>query len=224
MVISEYFREAVRDYFFLISNHYPVKQVKKIVGDRYMLSGTERSILYRGVFTKDIAEARKKKRLTSEKLVGQTVHLDGFNVLITMISYLNGNPVFIARDGFVRDASETHGKRISEDLLIKSLDMCCEVLSTIRIIYANFYYDTQLNHNQRLIEHTKKSLIKNKIEGDTGTFDNVDTLLQNIAEGIIVTSDSEIIDRSLVPVFDLPFEIISNSFNKELLDIGKMVV
>ncbi len=49
MKISENFIQAIRDYNDLLNKDYPEKGIKKFVGDRYSLSGMERSVLYRGV-------------------------------------------------------------------------------------------------------------------------------------------------------------------------------
>jgi hypothetical protein len=47
-VADQEFTSACRDYFYLIDKNYPERGSLKIVGDRYRLSGDQRTILYRG--------------------------------------------------------------------------------------------------------------------------------------------------------------------------------
>ncbi len=48
-MFTEKFKDAVRDYRFLLDRSYPQKASIKLVGDRNQLTGQERSLLYRGV-------------------------------------------------------------------------------------------------------------------------------------------------------------------------------
>ena len=49
VMFTETLKDAARDYRFLLNRSYPQKASIKLVGDRYQLSGQERSVLYRGV-------------------------------------------------------------------------------------------------------------------------------------------------------------------------------
>ena len=53
--ISIDFKQAVIDYLYLLEKLYPHKAILKIIGDRYRLSKTQRSILFRGITRKEAA-------------------------------------------------------------------------------------------------------------------------------------------------------------------------
>ena len=104
-LFSKGFQEAIVDYTYLIEKNYPRKTILKMVGDRYQLRSAERSMLYRGVCSRDESLNRKNKKLAAlpENAV---LHIDGYNVIRTIGSYLSGKQVFISVDGFLRDAAE----------------------------------------------------------------------------------------------------------------------
>jgi len=51
-VVTESFKHAVKDYFFLINKKYPEKETVKLIGDRYRLTGLQRTVLFRGITSK----------------------------------------------------------------------------------------------------------------------------------------------------------------------------
>ncbi|MCK4287805.1 MAG: DUF434 domain-containing protein, partial [Bacteroidales bacterium] len=121
MNFSKDFQTAVNDYLLLLDKKYPQKAILKLIGDRYALNGTERSMLYRGITTSKNAEKRAKKLISEKNIINQPIHIDGYNVLITIGSYLNGNLVFIGNDRYLRDASEIHGKIFRTELFERAV-------------------------------------------------------------------------------------------------------
>jgi hypothetical protein len=101
---------AIKDYKFLLDRGYPQKSILKMVGDKYQLSGTARSVLHRGVCSSAQIKSRKKKKIGETDLKNQVIHIDLYNILFVIGSYLNGTLVFVSNDGFLRDTSELHGK------------------------------------------------------------------------------------------------------------------
>ena len=104
MILTENFKNAIYDYIYFLEKEYPQKAILKLIGDRYLLSGIQRTMLYRGITTKENSLKRTSKLITENLLSNQILHIDGYNVLITIGSYLNGNTVFVSNDNFLRDA------------------------------------------------------------------------------------------------------------------------
>ena len=59
-IITENFKNAIIDYSYLLEKDYPHKAILKIIGDRYLLTGLQRSILFRGITKKQTAQASIK--------------------------------------------------------------------------------------------------------------------------------------------------------------------
>ena len=121
-MLSEYFIDAVSDYLYLLEKNYPQKLILKIVGDRYQLSGTERSMLYRGIQRTEDCENRKMK-ICAGLTQNVDLFIDGYNVIRTIGSYLLGLTVFISMDGYLRDASEMHRATLKKSILEQTLKL-----------------------------------------------------------------------------------------------------
>ena len=133
-MISLGFIEAKRDYLYLLETGYPQRGIIKLIGDRYALSGTERTMLYRGLTTKQNIAHRKHKIAHVKDVKGRELVIDGYNVMITIGNYLNGNTVFISSDGFLRDAAEMHGKVFRKVLMEKVMKLMIEDLKYLRAL------------------------------------------------------------------------------------------
>ena len=94
--LSKNFGNAVKDYYYLLGRDYPQKATIKLIGDRYRLTGIERSVLLRGIVKKEIAFERKKKILKELTISNRQLIIDCYNVLITINTYLNGNFIYIS--------------------------------------------------------------------------------------------------------------------------------
>ncbi len=219
---SRDFKPALKDYLYLLENNYPQKVILKLVGDRYKLSGIERSVLYRGVTTKKDAEKRKSKLTDSINEIPE-LHIDTFNQILTIGSYLNGNVVFISRDGFLRDASEIHGKAFGDKLLNRSIELIFSFLSEKQLKNILFYIDRQVGAHQKVGELITNYSNKYKAGSEVFISETVDKDIGKINNGVIATSDSEIIDRSTVSVFDLARNVLSYHFNPEFVRLSEAV-
>jgi hypothetical protein len=223
MQFTENFLQALQDYIFLLEKKYPEKTILEMVATRYALNHFERSILYRGIPTREIAKRRKNKLITIEHLNNRTLHIDLFNVLFTIAAYLRGYPVYLANDGFIRDASESHGKGDWEVHLEQGLDLLMNNLENINIYDAVIYIDNPLNYGLVIWEKLKDISINAKPVIRIITDPSPDHLIREAKEGIIATSDSTIIDKSELPVLDLPRYILEKSFHKTLLNLNEYI-
>jgi hypothetical protein len=224
MLITQNFRQAIVDYTHLLNKKYPEKTILEMIATRYSLSHFERSIIYRGITTEEKAEKRKSRFVISKKLTRQVLHIDLFNVLYTLAAYLRGFPVFISNDGLLRDASESHGSGEWEVHMAKGLELLMGDLDGLKLIKAVFYVDNPLEHYQVILE--KLNVLSNgliteiKIISDPSP----DHLMIDAKDGILATSDSTIIDKSSLPVFDLPRAVLEFHFEPKLLRLNQITI
>ena len=223
MLIDDNFNNAIKDYFYLLEKKYPQKAILKLIGDRYLLSGTERTILFRGITTKNKIISRRLKLATEAELYNQTLHVDCYNVLITIGSYLNGSTVFVGNDNFLRDASEIHGKIFRTELYEKSLSLIFHYIKTLNISEILFYLDKPVNYSGKLCQDINDMLKKENIKGKAQTCESPDFILKNVDYGFCSTADSIIIDNSNMKIFDLARKTIEFSFKPNFLDLTKIV-
>lgn len=223
MIISKDFKAAVQDCFYLMNKAYPDRGAVKFVGDRYGLSGSERSMLYRGVYSETLNESRRKKLVSISDFHGQPLHIDSFNVLFTLISYLEGKPVYLSTDGLLRDASEWHGKSIQSGRLKQALEALFDFLKANDPGYLNFYIDEPMHESGMIYRLISEKLEVLSLKGKANRFPYSDDILQRVRDGYLTTSDSQIIDKSSQPVFDLAKEVLEYKFNPRFFDLAKII-
>ncbi len=222
MQLTENFQLALKDYILLLDKKYPEKAIHELISTRYSLSHFERSMLYRGITTNEKSGKRKAKQITIEQLNNRILHIDLFNVLFTLAAYLRGFPVFISNDGLLRDASESHGSGDWEVHLDKSLVLLVDCLGELKIQKVVIYIDNPLEYGLAIMEKLRE-LSKSTIPLiEIITDPSPDHLIREATVGIIATSDSTIIDKSALAVFDLPRYILESSFNPNILDLSKI--
>lgn len=213
--------QAMRDYLYLLDRNYPQKSSLKLVGDKYQLSGEERSILYRGISGKELSLIRRAKLIG--RFSGKRVYIDTYNILFTLANYLNGRPVFISTDGFLRDAGELRGRFSQKKLLERTLRMVYDFIMEYKKAEYIFLIDQPVSNSGKLASEINDFLFKNHIEGSAGTCESPDySIITEAGEkDIVCTSDSIIIEKVLCRVYDLSFHILNSRFGKEFPSLQK---
>lgn len=221
--LSENFLEAASDYLFLLNRQYPQSSLVKLVGDRYQLNGNERSMIYRGIYSTTAACKRQEKRAAPTGIHGQEITIDACNVLITTGSYLNGNIVFISNDHFLRDASEIHGKVFRTDLTDRSLTLLIDFLITHKPGEIRFFIDSPVSYSGQLAMKINKLMSEHNLKGLAETHPSPDFMLKATETGILATSDSAIIDKTQLPVLDLPYHVLMHHFTPDFIDLTAII-
>ena len=86
-----------------------MKGASTFIGNHYQLSERQRIALMRTVASKEDITARISKLKQADEMTGETVHLDGFNEIITLEVALSGSPILSCMDGTYRDLAGLRG-------------------------------------------------------------------------------------------------------------------
>jgi len=141
---------ALDDMYYLLSKDYPPRATLALVGNRYRLR--QRQILaLQGMScpAMDI-EKRKRKEISADEVRGQTIFLDGFNVVIILETLLSGGYVFKGLDGCYRDISSVHGsyKRVRQtEEVLSIIGNAFHELGAERLIWI---FDAPVSNSGRL--------------------------------------------------------------------------
>jgi len=214
------FSAAFADYLYLLDRNYSSKSALKLVGDKYALPSNERALLYRGVVAESVMEKRARKRL-KQFLPGTPVFVDGFNVCRTVGSYLCGNLVFEAMDGFLRDVSELHRKKLKWNILERSVCLLIQFLKENNAGNIQFYFDKPISHSGKMVELFRGIMKESQMKGEAATVFSPDHCLIEVRSGLVCTSDSHIIDQAKVPVFDLAHAVLKANFQADIFSLQK---
>lgn len=218
------------DYTYLLERGYPTKASLKLVGDRYRLSASHRTILFRGVTTREAASRRRKTLTRSCR--SEVLRIDGYNVLFTVGNYLLGRELFIAVDGFLRDAGETHGGGMPQEVFDRAVELTVSFLADSRPSSVEFVFDRPISHSGQTAARMKEILTAAAIAGTSVTEPSADAVLKS-GDGVVATSDSAIIDglirrRNSIGLagsprtFDLARHVLGRHFRIDVADLGRL--
>ncbi|WP_456473799.1 DUF434 domain-containing protein [Candidatus Pyrohabitans sp.] len=199
-------KDAICDLRYLLERGYRRTTAVKVVGDRYRLSREERNLLLRCVYPRAEAEMHRKKLLTPAEVKGQTLVVDGYNVLITVESWLRGKPCIACDDGFVRDVSGVYGKHRHTGVTDTALEGIFQALGELSPARVRFIFDSMVSFSGMLCSciNGRAREVDLDIEARTSRTPDAELVANR---GIICTSDMAIIAR--VPrVFDLAGYVI----------------
>ncbi len=221
--MNENFRLALQDYLYLTEKGYAPKGFLDLVGNRYGLSSTGRTMLYRGVVHSTVIQNRRKK-FTDNPGKKPFFFIDGLNVITTVSSYLLGLPVFIAMDGLLRDASQKRGRLEDNPKIDEAVGLIQKYFLAINPENIVYYLDKA----GAATEQSKKAIQQYSAQFQHPPKfeipDQVDKKLIHIPNGMICTSDSGIIDACNTFVFDLARHVIDYFYHPDYIDINKMAI
>jgi hypothetical protein len=219
--VTESFKHAANDYFFLLNKKYPEKETAKLIGNRYRLTGLQRTVLFRGITSNEKSLNRKSK--LNDDLKEKKLHLDGYNVLYTIMNYMLGKTIFIGNDGILRDAGEGYGKIENENVFYKAMDFLLDVTRATEVASLYIYLDDPVSNSNFHMVEIKKKMQQRPIEGEIFLVKSADKELKRKKNGVIATSDSEIIDATHCQIIDLARKTLETKYEISILDLGKIL-
>jgi hypothetical protein len=121
-------REAVADFSLLLTKGYADKSALKLVGDRFSLTQRQRLAVMRAACSDQQLDLRLARRVPVEDLAGQSIAIDGYNLLITVEAALSGGLIFRGRDGCFRDLASIHGTYRKVEETIPAIELIGDFL------------------------------------------------------------------------------------------------
>ncbi len=185
-------REARVDLKFLLNRGYNRSSALKLVGDKYQLDKTERSILFRSVFSDEEASVIRSKMIGLDKIRGDELWIDGFNLVNTVETVLRGEYLISCDDGVLRDISEIHSKYKLSDLTKKSLRHIIDLLKKADVAYVLFLFESQISRSGEIAAMTRRLLESAGIRGNARTTRSVDSALIK-SKKTVASSDSAVL-------------------------------
>ena len=142
---------ALKDYCWLLTKGYTPNASMKLVGDRFQLVDRQRLLLTRCACSDLQRESRQANELQPDQLAEQTLHIDGFNLLITLESALSNGFVFTGVDGCFRDMASIHGtyRRVNETRA--AIELVGEYLSALNVATTCWWLDQPVSNSGRLM-------------------------------------------------------------------------
>jgi hypothetical protein len=186
-------RSALADFSLLLTKGYAEKSALKLVGDKFSLTERQRLAVMRSACSDQQLSSRSENCVEEKNLVGQSVAVDGYNVLITVEAAMSGGVIFAGRDGCYRDLASIHGTYRKVTETIPAVRMIGEFLQEFGTGRALWLLDSPVSNSGRL-----KTLIA-ELAGQNNWNWEIELLLSPDAELIksdlvVASSDSVILD------------------------------
>ena len=189
----EKLRRAGEEVYFLISRNYPIRNVITFVGNHYQLSERQRTALSRIVSPELNIRSRKCRELSDSDISGQTVYIDGFNIIITLETAFSGSVLFRCMDGTIRDLAGLRGSYRLIDKTDTALQAIADALENLKAEKAVFYLDKPVSNSGRLKQKIIEAMSGRPFVTEAYTENAVDPILEKKSN--VITADAIILDR-----------------------------
>lgn len=187
-------RRAVADMSWLLSHGYADTSTLKLVGDRYELTKRQRMAVMRAACSDEHRQLRRRKCVSPAAAAGNPLLIDGYNVLITTEAALGRAPVFIARDGCIRDIAGLHGTYRKVNETLPAIEAIAAVLNRLAPSQTIWLLDKPVSNSGRLKKIILDHAAANHLPWQVELVQNPDKLLIETKE-LIATSDSIVLDN-----------------------------
>lgn len=190
----EKLQKAGRDVQYLLNQGYPVKGATTFVGNHYLLSERQRLALARAVSADEALALRGAKEVVTIP-EGCTVHIDGFNTIITLEVALSESLLLKCMDGTVRDLAALRGTYRLIDKTDTAITMIGKMLAANKVGKAVFYLDAPVSNSGRLKQRICALLEEFDLEVQVEVINNVDSVLEKLDN--VITADAIILDKCI---------------------------
>ncbi len=186
-------RAAIVDFSLLLTRGYAEKGALKLVGDRFSLTERQRLAIMRSACSDEQLESRKQRCVAPTNLEGQSIAIDGYNVLITVEAAMSGGVIFKGRDGCFRDLASIHGTYRKVTETIPAVQLIADFLGEVGADKALWLLDSPVSNSGRL-----KTLIGELARQNNWNWE-IELLLSPDAElkktdAVVASSDSVVLD------------------------------
>jgi cyclic lactone autoinducer peptide len=187
-------RAAAADLCWLLDRDYAQRSALELVGNRYNLTARQRMALARYACSNEDCLRRNKLRIEPERLKGEELWLDGYNILTMIESALAGGVILLCRDGCCRDIAGIHRRYRKVNETIPALKLVAESVAALGVSNCRWWLDQPVSNSGRL-----KSLILESAR-DAGWNMEVDLTFSpdhvlSRTDHIIATSDGIVLNR-----------------------------
>lgn len=187
-------RAATDDVCWLLDRGYASASALKLVGDRYDLEQRQRMAVSRCACSEAARVSRQGRRFPTQGLAGQSLLIDGYNLLTTVEAALAGGFVLAGRDGCYRDMASMHGtwRRVEET--VPAGDLIGSFLDRAGVRDCQWYLDRPVSNSGRLKRILLELSASKHWFWQVELVDDPDRVLES-ATLPIATADSAVLDQ-----------------------------
>jgi hypothetical protein len=187
-------KSAVADFSLLLTKGYADKSSLKLVGDKFSLTERQRLAVMRNACSDQQLESRRQNEVKITDLIGQSLAIDGYNILITIEAAMSGAVIFKGRDGCLRDLASIHGTYRKVTETIPAVQLIGDFLKEVSVTDCLWLLDSPVSNSGRLKTLIGELARKNNWNWEIKLSPSPDYELIR-TDRIVATSDSAVLDR-----------------------------
>lgn len=195
ILMQEKIKEAAKDMLYLLSRGYAEKSSIQLVGNRYALNARQQKVLQGMSCSEQQMVSRREHAIVPNELLGQTIAIDGFNLLIILESALSGAFIFKGLDGYYRDVSSVHGTYKRVQKTEEAILIVGNALRDLGVEHVHWYFDAPVSNSGKLKTILRELAERHLFSWKIDLVNNPDKVLAD-AHQIVVSSDGWILDRA----------------------------
>ena len=186
-------RLALADFSLLLTKGYADKSALKLVGDKFSLTERQRLAIMRSACSDQQLASRSQRRIGLKDIAGQSIAIDGYNVLITVEAAISGGIIFKGRDGCYRDLASIHGTYRKVIETIPAVQLIGEFLKEAGVTKALLLLDSPVSNSGRLKTLIGELAYQNNWDWEVELVLSPDAELKK-TDLVVASSDSLILD------------------------------
>jgi hypothetical protein len=187
-------RLALADFSLLLTKGYAEKSALKLVGDKFSLTERQRLAVMRSACSDQQLASRSQRRIELKDIAGQSIAIDGYNVLITVEAAMSGGVIFKGRDGCFRDLASIHGTYRKVTETIPAVQLIGEFLKEAGVGKVLWLLDSPVSNSGRLKTLIRELAEKNRWDWEIRLSISPDAELKK-TNLIVASSDSVVLDE-----------------------------
>jgi len=187
-------RRAADDLCWLLNRGYALHSALELVGNRFNLRDRQRLAVGRCAATTEAMARRQEHCLAADRLKGEELWLDGYNVLMVLEAALGGGVVLLGRDGCCRDVLGIHGSYHRVQETSPALQLIGELVSSWGVASCRWFLDRPVSNSGLLKAIILETAIQAGWNWQVDLEMNPDRVLMETRQ-VVSTSDSAILDR-----------------------------
>ncbi len=186
-------RTSAMDLHWLLGRGYALASALALVGNRHALDARQRLALQRSACPPDELRSRRSREMAPEAVRGRTLHLDGFNLVVTLEVALGGGVVLRGTDGCLRDLAGLRGSYHLVEETPVAIDALGACLARLQPEGCQVLFDAPVSNSGRLRELLLERSRDWPFPVDAELVGDPDPILATRTG--VATSDAMILDR-----------------------------
>lgn len=185
--------DAVHELCWLLDRGYARHSAIKLVGDHHQLAMRQRLAISRAACSSVSREIRQAKCLPIEKINGQPLVIDGFNLVITVETAMAGGLLLGCFDGCIRDIASIYGTYRQVHETRQAIELIGKVLQSFNPESVLWLFDKPVSNSGRLAVMVRDITEAEHWNWQAELVENPDHAILG-SHKVAITSDSAILD------------------------------